>query len=162
MSIVRYCKAALVAMIAVFFTVVAFDNVTDYGSNWLFVQHVLSMDSVFPDSTLRWRAVTDPSLQAAGYWLIILWEALTAAVLWIGAVQMLTPGAGSRYAYARATAAVGLSMGLLLYGLGFIIVGGEWFAMWQSKTWNGQQTAFEFMGMIGVVLVIVLQAESTD
>jgi predicted small integral membrane protein len=53
-------------------------------------------------------------------------------------------------------------MGLLLYGLGFIIVGGEWFAMWQSKTWNGQQTAFEFMGMIGVVLVIVLQAESTD
>ena len=47
---IRLVKAVLVAAVALFFTLVAFGNVTDYGSNWLFVQHVLSMDTTFPDS----------------------------------------------------------------------------------------------------------------
>ena len=32
-------------------------------------------------------------------------------------------------------------MGHLLYIVGFLVVAGEWFAMWQSKIWNGQATA---------------------
>ena len=67
MVIVRLCKIALVAAIAFFFTLVAFGNLTDYNSNWQFVQHVLSMDTIFPGSTIRYRAITDPALQHAGY-----------------------------------------------------------------------------------------------
>jgi len=54
----------------------------------------------------------------------------------------------------------GLSLGFLLYAVGFVAVGGEWFAMWQSQIWNGQQKAFEFIGMIGVVLVVLLLSDA--
>jgi predicted small integral membrane protein len=158
--IIRYCKAALLAVVALFFSIIAFDNVVDYDSNWLFVQHVLSMDTIFPNSDLKWRAITDPTLQKLGYWSIIAWEALTAIVLWLGTARLVgAAGSATRFAAAKATATLGLTMGFLLYGVGFIIVGGEWFAMWQSQTWNGQQKAFEFIGMIGVALIVLLIPE---
>ena len=84
MQIVRLCKTALVAAVAFFFTLVAYGNLTDYGSNWQFVQHVLSMDTTFPDSALRWRAITDPSVQRLGYLLIIATEIVVALILWFG------------------------------------------------------------------------------
>jgi predicted small integral membrane protein len=157
---IHYCKAALVAVVAAFFTIIAFDNIVDYNSNWLFVQHVLSMDTTFPDNSLKWRAITSPTLQKLGYWSIIAWEALTAVALWIGAARLSrAAGSGAAFAQAKAAATVGLTMGFLLYGIGFVIVGGEWFAMWQSQIWNGQQKAFEFIGMIGVVLIVLLIPE---
>jgi predicted small integral membrane protein len=67
MIVVRSCKIALVAAVALFFTLVAVGNITDYDSNWQFVQHVLSMDTTFPDSKIHWRAITDPAIQQAGY-----------------------------------------------------------------------------------------------
>ena len=32
-------------------------------------------------------------------------------------------------------------MGFLIWFIGFIVIGSEWFAMWQSSTWNGKDTA---------------------
>lgn len=40
-------------------------NILDYDSNLPFVQHVLTMDTVFADSTLRARAIADPALHTA-------------------------------------------------------------------------------------------------
>ena len=51
MIIVRLCKIVLVASIALFFTFIAFGNISDFDSNWQFVQHVLSMDTTSPDSS---------------------------------------------------------------------------------------------------------------
>ena len=65
MILVRLCKIALVGSVAFFFSLVAYGNITDYDSNWQFVQHVLSMDTTFPNSSLRARAITDPALQTA-------------------------------------------------------------------------------------------------
>ena len=159
MSAIRLTKTALVAAIAVFFTLVAFGNLTDYGSNWQFVQHVLAMDTIFPDSTLTWRAITSPALQTLGYWLIIAWEAATAAVLWAGTARLLRARSTAAFGMAKSTAVVGLGLGFLLYAFGFIVVGGEWFAMWQSETWNGQQSAFGFITMIAAVLIVLLMPE---
>ena len=159
MIAIRLSKIAIVAVIALFFTLVTFSNITDYGTNWLLVQHVLSMDTIFPDSTLRWRAITSESLQTIAFWMIIAWEALTAIVLWVGVARLLAALKGLRFAAAKPTAVVGLAMGLLLYAAGFLVVGGEWFAMWQSEAWNVQQTAFGFFTMIGVVLLILLLPE---
>lgn len=78
----RLCKTALVATIALFFALVAFGNLADYGANWAFVRHVLAMDTIFPDSPLTRRAITDERLQTVAYWGIIAWQAVTAAVLW--------------------------------------------------------------------------------
>ena len=69
----------MVAAIAAFATVVAFGNITDYGTNFAFVQHVLSMDTVFARSTITYRAITSPALHHAAYALIIAAEGATAA-----------------------------------------------------------------------------------
>lgn len=159
MVLIRLCKIALVATIAFFFTLVAYGNVTDYGTNWAFVQHVLAMDTIFPDSTLRWRAITDERLQTAAYVAIIVTEAAVALLLWAGVGRMLAQLRTPAFLRARTTAVAGLTLGALLYGVGFVVIGGEWFAMWQSKTWNGQSTAFAFIGWISAVLIILLLPE---
>ena len=50
MVVIRLAKVAVSAALAVFALIVAYDNVFDYNSNYPFVRHVLSMDTIFPDS----------------------------------------------------------------------------------------------------------------
>lgn len=158
--LVSLCKTSLVAMAAAFFALVAFNNVIDYGSNWAFIQHVLAMNTVFSDSTLKSRAITDPRLAMLAYWAIIAWEMATAAILIAATVRLAANArAPQRFTQAKALAVLGLTMGLLLYGFGITIVGGEWFAMWQSKVWNGLDSAARFILLNGIVLVILLTPE---
>jgi predicted small integral membrane protein len=156
MILVRLCKVALVAAVALFFTLVAFGNITEYQSNWHFVHHVLAMDTTFPNSSLHWRAITSPTLQAAGYWLIIVTQTVTALFLWLGSLRLLATVRSPRFARSKGLATVGLSLGFLLYAVGFVDMGGEWFAMWQSPIWNGQQKAFDFIAMAGLVMIVLL------
>ena len=64
---VRWAKLAGIAGIALHMSLAAFGNVTDYGSNQAFVQHVLAMDTTFQSPALMWRAITDPALQTVAY-----------------------------------------------------------------------------------------------
>jgi predicted small integral membrane protein len=41
-----------------------------------------------------------------------------------------------------------------------MVVGGEYFAMWQSKSWNGQEAAFRFYITLLGVLIFVNQRDS--
>ena len=41
----------------------------------------------------------------------------------------------------------------------FISVGGEWFLMWQSRAWNGEETAFRDFTMVGIVLLVLMFPE---
>ena len=158
--LLRLGKTALVGTVAALFLAFAFGNLTDYGTNWAFVQHVLSMDTIFADSTLRWRAITDPALQTAAYWSIIAWQLATAAVLVVSTIRLaLAIGDPARFQAVKGYAAVGLIMALLLYGLGFTVVGGEWFAMWQSHQWNGLDSANRFVTLTGIVLIVLMQRE---
>ena len=52
----RVSKAVLVFAIALFYTILVLNNLTDYGSNYEFVHHVLMMDSTLPGNHLMWRA----------------------------------------------------------------------------------------------------------
>ncbi len=51
---------------------------------------------------------------------------------------------GADFERAKRFAVAGVTLAFLIWFLGFMVVGGEWFAMWQSTTWNGQQSAFRF------------------
>ena len=49
----------------------------------------------------------------------------------------------------------GATAGFLVWFFGFMVVGGEWFLMWQSDTWNGQEAAFRFyMAILGVLIFV--------
>src|SRR5262249_11434966 len=157
MLILRAAKIAMVAAIAAFATLVAFGNITDYGTNFVFVEHVLSMDSVFPNSTITYRAITSPALHHVAYAIIIAAEALTAVLCWIGAFALLRQLRAPVRAFNRAKAwsIAGLTLGFLVWQLGFMTIGGEWFGMWQSAKWNGVPSAFRFAMVIIAVLIFV-------
>jgi len=53
----------------------------------------------------------------------------------------------------------GLGIALTLYLVGFMVIGAEWFAMWQSQRWDGRQPAFRILMCIGVIILIVLQQD---
>jgi predicted small integral membrane protein len=157
MLVTRLVKIAMVAAIATFATLVAFGNITDYGTNFAFVQHVLSMDSLFPGSTITYRAITSPALHHAAYAVIIAAEALIAALGWIGALALLRQVRAPAAAFNRAKAwsIAGLALGFLVWQFGFMTIGGEWFGMWQSAKWNGVPSAFRFAMVIIAVLIFV-------
>jgi predicted small integral membrane protein len=54
----------------------------------------------------------------------------------------------------------GTACGFLVWFVGFLAVGGEWFAMWQSQVWNGQQAAFRILASILLVLIFVAQPDA--
>jgi predicted small integral membrane protein len=151
----------MVACLALFALLVATDNVVDYASNYAFVRHVLSMDMTFPGNALRWRAVTSPALWTAGYWLIIAGEALTGLASTVATVQLLDArrSCAEHFAASKAFAHIGGALGFLVWFLGFMVIGGEWFSMWQSPNWNDQQAAFRFYETMLVVLVYVAQPD---
>jgi len=67
MIVIRAAKATTTAAIALFASLVTFGNLTDYDTNLAFIQHVLSMDTIFPSSRLTYRAITNPTLQEMAY-----------------------------------------------------------------------------------------------
>ncbi|MFF4364079.1 DUF2165 domain-containing protein [Streptomyces sp. NPDC001604] len=150
-SALHLSATLLTASVALYIALVAFGNITDFGTNQAFVQHVLAMDTTFKDDDLMWRAITSKGLQNTAYVAIIIWETLAALVLIYGTWLW----ARRDYARARSISTYGLLMLLLLFGAGFIAIGGEWFSMWQSKTWNGLEAATRVIVFTGVALLVV-------
>lgn len=162
MLMTRCAKVAVTAALALFAALVSFNNLTDYGSNFAFVRHVLTMDTIFPDSQARWRAIGTPALWHAAYGLIITLEALTATLLAWGALAMWRARRASAQAFTRARqwAMAGALTGFLLWFAGFMVIGGEWFLMWQSREWNGQTAAFRLHITLLVLMVFLNQPDA--
>src|SRR5580700_3754907 len=78
----RVSKAVLAFAIALFYTILVLNNITDYGSNYEFVRHVLLVDSSFPVNPLMWRAVISPQVHTVFYVDIIAWESVTMLLCW--------------------------------------------------------------------------------
>jgi len=158
---VRVCKVLLLAAMGFFFTLVVFNNTTDFDSNYQFVRHVLMMDSTFPGNRGMWRAIGAPWVHVVFYLGIIGWEIVNAVLCWWGAVRLLRAlrGPAAAFSAAKTVGVVALTSGMLQWFVAFLCVGAEWFLMWQSKTWNGQEAAFRMFAVEGIVLVVLLLPE---
>ena len=157
----RAAKFTMAASLALYTFVVAFDNVTDYGSNFEFVKHVLSMDTTFPGNKLMYRAVSEPLLWHLSYGAIILGEALTSLFFALGAIQLFRTlyRPAAEFHRAKHYIVIAATLAFVVWFTGFMIVGGEWFAMWQSKIWNGRESAFRVYMTALAVLVFVNQRD---
>lgn len=156
MHFTKLVKVFLVASVALFATLVAFNNITDYNSNFQFVKHVLAMDTTFPDNQGMWRRLEHPALHHLAYIFIIAWEVAIAVICWFGAGRLWSARHNHRdFNGAKGAAVAGLGLGIGLWFTGFVVIGGEWFLMWQSDSWNGQESAARFALLIGVILIYV-------
>ena len=132
----RVVTSIFVLMVASYYLVVAFDNITNptnpNASNWPFVQGVLSGDGVPADSGFQWRFIDATWFQVLSYIGIITGETLTGIALLIGGI-----------------------LGLAVFFFGFIVVGGNWFIMYLNSKWNGLEPAFQNSVMTGIMLMMV-------
>jgi predicted small integral membrane protein len=157
----RLAKIVMTFGLAAFAFLVTFNNVTDYDSNFQFVRHVLAMDTTVEGNAAMYRAITAPPLWTAGYWAIIAGEALTCALFLLAGLRLLRAREQAAVIFNAAKGAFHLAAatGFLVWFAGFMVVGGEWFLMWQSATWNGQDAAFRFYLTILAVLIYVNQPD---
>lgn len=154
---IRLAKIAVSLSLAAFALLVTLNNIVDYGTNFLFVQHVLSMDTTFPGNALMHRAIASPAMWHAGYALIIASEGVTGALMLAGSASLWR----ARHADAQTfnsrkkLVTMACALGFIVWFFGFMVIGGEWFAMWQSKEWNGQESAFRFcITFLGALIFI--------
>jgi predicted small integral membrane protein len=80
---------------------------------------------------------------------------LAATIAMLRAVR--APAAG--FQRAKVWLVAGVTAGFMVWFFGFMVVAGEYFAMWQSKTWNGQEAAFRFYVTLLAVLIFVNQKD---
>ena len=158
----RMAKMLLVFAVAVFYSLLVLNNTTDYDSNYQFVRHVLMMDSTLPGNRGMWRALNSPVWHTSFYLSIIAWEIITMILCWWGGVNLARSLRGTSQAFnqSKRVAIAALTCALLMWLGAFLSIGGEWFLMWQSKTWNGQEAAFRMFTVVGIVLLLVAQPES--
>jgi predicted small integral membrane protein len=152
LSSLSFAVAVLTVISAIQMVLVTFGNITDYGTNEQFVQHVFAMDTTFKSEDMMWRAITGHGWVTAAYVLVIIWEALTSLVLLAGCVAWASP---RRRAAARKLSALGWLMQLMLFAGGFLAIGGEWFQMWQSSKWNGLESAMRYVLLASIGLILV-------
>ena len=160
----RWSQILLLASVAIFFTLVVFNNTSDFDSNYQFVHHVLAMDATFPGNHGLWRALHLPTVQLIAYLGIIVWEAINACLLWSGAFTLLRARrlSAREFHEAKRVGILALTAGLLLWMVAFLCVGGEYFLMWQSKVWNGQEAASRMFSVEALILLLLLVPESSQ
>ena len=156
----RLSKIAFMASVCAWTALVAINNLMDYGANFQFVRHVLEMDTTFPCNPLLWRSLHWAPLYHAVYVCIIATEIAAAVLAAIAAARMLAARDDpERFAAAKDIGVVALTLGVLLWLAGFEGVGGEYFLMWQSHVWNGQESAFRFAALYMLGLLFLAQHE---
>lgn len=160
--ILRIAKILLAASAGVLGLLTGVDNIVDYPTNLEVVRHVMSMDTTHAHDALMGRAIYSDALHRLFYWGIIATEIVYGGLCLIGALRLFGARASSAASFdeAKDIALAGLALGFGLYFFGFMIIGGEWFQMWQSEDWNLQEAAFRFIGCIGVVLIFVALPEA--
>ena len=72
----RLAKLLVVASMALLASLVSFGNLTDYGSNLQFVEHVMRMDTTFPGNANMYRAITSPVVVCTQFWTRGRWNRL--------------------------------------------------------------------------------------
>lgn len=155
---IRIVQVFVIFCLALYVTMIFLGNLMDYNSNYQFVKHVLAMDTTFPDNALMWRSITNGALVNLAYWGIIFTEGLIALLSWIATVKMLRnfKKPPEQFNKAKTVGFYAFLLAILLWFVGFICFGSEWFAMWQSSTWNGKQTAMDIVTVVGIFLLIYI------
>ena len=162
----RHFKIVLVGSIGLYTLIVAFNNLTDYDTNFRYVEHVMSMDSTFPNNNSGWRAIKSPWLHHLAYIAIILCELAIAALCALGGWRMWRSMQSDNATFRHASLAAmgGLALGFVLWFTGFLVIGAEWFLMWQSADWNASDLCFDLslLNLLALVYINLQESANTD
>ena len=120
--------------------------------------------STFSAWTLLRPTARDHVLPVPLAWRFAFWSivaGLTAALFALGAVELWRARKlkARMFHEAKRFVYLGAACGLLIWFVGFTAIGGEWYAMWQSQVWNGQQAAFRITALILLTVIFIGQPD---
>lgn len=97
---------------------------------------LLSMQNVEPEFLHSWRAIHAPLFQKIVYVLMFSAEGVVGLLSAIGLFRMLSYfNAGhEEFIAAQAWARVACLLGFIIWGLGFFVIGGDFFLSWQNNS----------------------------
>ncbi len=159
---IRLSQVILVALLGIYGIMICLNNILAPRANFIFVEKIMGMEDVFPHNPQAWRGVSHPAIQWGGFCLIAIAELLTGLFCLTGSYQMFRSRYLSEDLYDRAKkwARLGITLGILLWFGGFVIVGGEWFLSWQSENFDGVELGMRngtfYLGVLIVVSVRTL------
>jgi predicted small integral membrane protein len=155
--LLRIVKTVAVAAIGLMALIIAFTNITDYYSNYPFVIHVLKMDTIFPGSQIHYRSINNVFLFHTFYIFLIAMESIMAFCCIKGSWLLFKNLKSSPEIFnaSKNWAIAGIATGILIWFAGFEVIGGEWFAMWQSNAWNGLAAAERLVSFLVLILILL-------
>jgi len=123
----RVAASLFVLMVASYYFVVAFDNITNpvnpNASNWPFVRGVISGDGVPADSGFGWRFIDATWCQALCYVGVVAAACITCTLLIIASVKGLRASStAARWGQAQRWSIAGGIVGLALFFFGFMVL----------------------------------------
>jgi predicted small integral membrane protein len=153
----RLIKIFFGIAVGLYMLLVCFNNISDYDTNFQFVSKVSGMEDIFSKEKNGWRAINSRVLQHIFYVFIIAWEIVTTILVTVGVTRMIRKlkSDASDFKESKKFLTTGLFLGIILWFGIFVTIGGEWFLMWQSKIWSGQNTAF-FLSICFILFLIYL------
>jgi predicted small integral membrane protein len=156
----RVVTSLFVLMVAAYYFIVGFDNITNptnpNASNWPFVQGVISGDGVPADSGFEWRFIDATWFQAVAHIGVMTAETITGILLLIAGVKGLRASrTRPRWGHAQKWTFAGGILGLAVFFLGFMVIGGNWLIMYLNSKWNGLEPAFQNSVMTVLMLILV-------
>lgn len=155
-ALIRLCKLCMALFAGLFGLLVVLSNLSDYHLNLAYVGETLSLQGVEAGPGLAWRAVPNPLLHHLSYVAIIAAQLLFTFCCFKGFANMAGQFRASAMAFhhAKRWAIAGLLLGAALWYLGFQVIGGEWFLLWQSGS-QALATADRFMNFIYAALIFI-------
>ncbi|CAI0967465.1 Predicted small integral membrane protein (DUF2165) [Serratia quinivorans] len=112
------------------------NNTADFsGTAQHAVAPLLGMQDTYQVPGLMWRAISVEWAGQVGLAMITLLESVAGIAAGFGVVLMLKHLGHSYAAFARgkAWAMLGALCAIAVWGLGFMVVAGDWFMAWQAK-----------------------------
>ena len=99
------------------------------------VRPMIAMTNIYGNPWQTWRAITAPWAAPVGLVLIMAVETAAGTLGIIGVVVMLVNIRGSAAAIAKGKAWMILAClsAILVWGVGFMVVAGDWFLAWQAN-----------------------------
>ncbi|MDA9558316.1 DUF2165 domain-containing protein [Vibrio sp.] len=154
----RISKIILALSVGIFCILVGYNNIIDYETNFTFVKHVLAMDDMqpwFDGQAVGGRAIENPTLHHIGYSFIIAGELAAGFLCLAGTAFMIKGFKSTQFESGQAFYLLGCSIAVLVWYLGFAVIGAEYFSMWASK-WNGQMKAYTFVTFIVISMIYII------
>jgi predicted small integral membrane protein len=88
MVVQRGLKILLVGGLAFLCALTTWGNLRDPATNYTFVRHVVSMDTISPENAMATNAIQIPLVWSIAFWAIVAAEGLTTALFAWGTVEL--------------------------------------------------------------------------